>query len=32
MNTDVSRVELKEIVPLRELYRQEMNCQIRHDS
>ena len=29
---DVSPVPLEEILPLRELYRQEMNCQIVHDS
>src|SRR6266851_9614052 len=32
MNIEVSRVEVNEIVPLRELHRQEMNCQIMHDS
>jgi len=29
---DVSPVSLAEILPLRELYRREMNCQIIHDS
>jgi len=32
MNTEVSRVEVNDVAPLRELYRQEMNCQIIHDS
>src|SRR6516165_2851918 len=32
MNVEVSRVEVDDIVPLRELYRQEMSCQIIHDS
>jgi GNAT superfamily N-acetyltransferase len=32
MTIDVSPVPLEEILPLRELYRQEMNCQIVHDS
>ncbi len=32
MKIDVSPVPLEEIAPLRELYRQEMNCQIIHDS
>jgi GNAT superfamily N-acetyltransferase len=32
MNIDVSLVPLEVILPLRELYRQEMNCQIVHDS
>jgi hypothetical protein len=32
MNIAVSRVEVNEIMPLRELYQQEMNCQITHDS
>ncbi len=32
MNIDVSRVEVDAIMPLRELKRQEMNCQIVHDS
>jgi GNAT superfamily N-acetyltransferase len=32
MAIDVSRVPLEEILPLRELYRREMNCQIIHDS
>jgi GNAT superfamily N-acetyltransferase len=32
MNIEVARVEVDEIMPLRELYRQEMNCQIIHDS
>src|SRR5437588_9527436 len=32
MEIEVSRVEVNEILPLRELYRQEMNCQIVHDS
>jgi len=32
MNVEVSRVEVNDILPLRELYRQEMNCQIIHDS
>jgi hypothetical protein len=29
---DLSQVRFEEILPLRELYRQEMNCQIVHDS
>jgi GNAT superfamily N-acetyltransferase len=29
---DVSSVSLDEVLPLRELYRREMNCQIVHDS
>jgi hypothetical protein len=29
---DVSLVPLEEVLPLRELYRREMNCQIVHDS
>jgi len=32
MKIDVTLVPLEEILPLRELYRQEMNCQIVHDS
>jgi GNAT superfamily N-acetyltransferase len=32
MTIEVSRVEVNDIIPLRELYRQEMNCQIVHDS
>ena len=32
MTITVSPVPLEEVVPLRELYRQEMNCQIIHDS
>jgi GNAT superfamily N-acetyltransferase len=32
MKIDVSPVPLEEILHLRELYRQEMNCQIVHDS
>jgi GNAT superfamily N-acetyltransferase len=32
MNIEVSRVEVNEVMPLRELYRQEMNCQIVHDA
>src|SRR5438132_2313937 len=32
MNIEVSRVEVNEITPLRELHRQQMNCQIMHDS
>jgi GNAT superfamily N-acetyltransferase len=32
MKIDVSRVELNEITPLRELYRQAMSCQIKSDS
>jgi len=32
MNIEVSQVEVNHIMPLRELYRQEMNCQIIHDS
>src|SRR5262249_41923848 len=32
MNIEVSGVEVNEIMPLRELHRQEMNCQIIHDS
>ncbi|MBI1925186.1 GNAT family N-acetyltransferase [Candidatus Poribacteria bacterium] len=32
MNIEVSQVEVNNIMPLRELYRQEMNCQIVHDS
>jgi GNAT superfamily N-acetyltransferase len=32
MKIDVSRVEVNEIMPLRELHRQQMNCQIMHDS
>src|SRR6202022_2880516 len=30
MNIEVSRVEVNEITPLRELYRQGRNCQIVH--
>src|SRR5690349_8249283 len=32
MTIEVSRVELNDILPLRELHRQEMHCQITHDS
>src|SRR5260370_33058797 len=32
MSIEVSRVEVNEITPLRELHRQAMNCQIMHDS
>src|SRR4051794_5550845 len=32
MNIEVSRVEMSDITPLRELHRQEMRCQIRYDS
>ncbi len=32
MEFTVRRVEVVGILPLRELYRQEMNCQITHDS
>ena len=32
MTTQVLPVPLEEILPLREFYRQEMNCQIVHDS
>src|SRR5437764_14845184 len=32
MNIEVSRVEVEEITPLRELHRQEMHCEIMHDS
>jgi GNAT superfamily N-acetyltransferase len=32
MAIDVSMVSLEEILPLRELYRREMDCQIVHDS
>ena len=32
MRIEVAEVPLEEILPLRELYRQEMNCQIVHDS
>lgn len=32
MTIDVSPVPLEEILPLRELYRREMSCQIVHDS
>jgi GNAT superfamily N-acetyltransferase len=32
MAIDVSLVPLEEVLPLRELYRREMNCQIVHDS
>jgi GNAT superfamily N-acetyltransferase len=32
MTIDVEPVPLEEILPLRELYRREMNCQIVHDS
>jgi GNAT superfamily N-acetyltransferase len=32
VNVEVSRVEVSDITPLRELYRREMNCQIIHDS
>ena len=32
MTITVTTVPLAEVLPLRELYRQEMNCQIVHDS
>jgi GNAT superfamily N-acetyltransferase len=32
MSIEVSRVDVNDIMPLRELHRQEMNCQIMHDS
>lgn len=32
MKIEVARVEVGEIMPLRELHRREMNCQIVHDS
>jgi GNAT superfamily N-acetyltransferase len=32
MEIEVSRVEVNDITPLRELHRQAMNCQIMHDS
>ena len=32
MTIDVSPVPLEEVLPFRDLYRQEMNCQIVHDS
>lgn len=32
MKIEVSKVSVSDITPLRELYRQEMNCQIVHDS
>jgi GNAT superfamily N-acetyltransferase len=32
MNVEVSRVQVNDVTPLRELYRQEMNCQIVHDA
>jgi GNAT superfamily N-acetyltransferase len=32
MNITISAMPLEQILPLRELYRQEMNCQIVHDS
>ena len=32
MAIDVARVPLEEVLPLRELYRREMDCQIVHDS
>src|SRR5438067_13296214 len=32
MAIDVARVPHEEVVPLRELYRREMGCQIVHDS
>ena len=32
MEFTVRPVEVREILPWRELYRQEMNCQIIHDS
>ena len=32
MKIDVSPVPLEDVLPLRELYRREMNCQIVHDS
>jgi GNAT superfamily N-acetyltransferase len=32
MNIEVTKVAVDEVLPLRELYRQEMDCQIVHDS
>ncbi|MBW3623073.1 MAG: GNAT family N-acetyltransferase [Armatimonadetes bacterium] len=32
MHLEITRVPVEEITPLRELHRQEMNCQIIHDS
>jgi hypothetical protein len=32
MPIDISPVPLADVLPLRELYRREMNCQIIHDS
>jgi GNAT superfamily N-acetyltransferase len=32
MTTDISPVPLEQVLPLRALYRREMNCQIIHDS
>lgn len=32
MKIEVARVDAREVAPLRELHRQEMNCQIVHDS
>jgi hypothetical protein len=32
MKIEVTRVEVDEITPLRELHRQAMQCQIMHDS
>lgn len=32
MKVEISRVPLEAVLPLRELYRREMNCQIVHDS
>jgi hypothetical protein len=32
VSIDVTPVLLEDVLPLRELYRREMNCQIVHDS
>ena len=32
MAIDISPVPLDDVLPLRELYRREMNCQVIHDS
>src|SRR5207245_7451362 len=32
MQIEVCRADVGDVMPLRELYRQEMNCQIIHDS
>ena len=32
MTIDVACVQLQEILPLRELYRRELGCQVVHDS